>query len=506
MGGGASKTKTEAVQHVDRVVVVGGTIIYSAALPADGTLRDARETIVADRDDPDDPLVGVPQDFRFVAESGGRIAKRSEADRLIRDSLTDGETLVLVDADAGDTSGANKAVKEGAGRPAATVTMSIASAAADLGEKAEAIQEGIDAAEEAVDAAKSFASDMNLEDMMGSAFGIADSLADAVPGARAVLKLLVSIHEKFKAQRELSENITVALNFVAEVAKHIASAVATSLKHDIDWQPLTRALRALQENIDGIKSRSSARSRLGKFRAWLKATSDQEALDVCIADVREAMKDLNFGMNVQLVHKVDAVGAQLRADVLGLQGGIKALLGEEFAGLREKLQAHLGMDATALQDELQQVEANQQTMLKNQDDMRGDLGRVLANQERLMRGKDEETLEEVLDPLRDLDDAVIDDNMRRFAEGTRLWAFKAFDEWVKSGFATHRVFVLTAGAGVGKTGIMCKLVRDRPDVVAAYHFCRHDDPGRRGNPKRMLMSLAYQLSQRLPAYRAELEA
>ena len=77
----------------------------------------------------------------------------------------------------------------------------------------------------------------------------------------------------------------------------------------------------------------------------MKATSDQEALDVCIADVREAMKDLNFSMNVQLVHKVDAVGAQLRADVLGLQGGIKALLGKEFAELREKLQVHLGMDA-----------------------------------------------------------------------------------------------------------------------------------------------------------------
>ena len=68
MGGGASKTTTK----VDRVVVVGGAIIYTAALPADGTLRDARGIIVADRDDPDDPLVGVPQEFRFVAESGGR--------------------------------------------------------------------------------------------------------------------------------------------------------------------------------------------------------------------------------------------------------------------------------------------------------------------------------------------------------------------------------------------------------------------------------------------------
>ena len=77
---------------------------------------------------------------------------------------------------------------------------------------------------------------------------------------------------------------------------------------------------------------------------------------------------------------------------------------------------------------------------------------MLSNQDKILpikRGswwQGEETLEEVLDPLRDLDDAVIDDNMRRFAEGTRLWAFKAFDEWVQSGFATHRVFVLTAGA------------------------------------------------------------
>ena len=137
---------------------------------------------------------------------------------------------MLVDAYAGDASGASKAVKECAGRPAANVTMSIASRAADLGDKAEAIQDGIDTAEEAIDAAKSFASDMNLEDMLGSAFGIADSLADAVPGARAVLTLLVGIHEKFKAQRELSENIAVTLDFVAEVAKQIASAVATSIR------------------------------------------------------------------------------------------------------------------------------------------------------------------------------------------------------------------------------------------------------------------------------------
>ena len=44
------------------------------------------------------------------------------------------------------------------------------------------------------------------------------------------------------------------------VAKQIASAVATSMKEDVAWEPLNKALCALQEKIDEIKSRSSAPS------------------------------------------------------------------------------------------------------------------------------------------------------------------------------------------------------------------------------------------------------
>ena len=40
-----------------------------------------------------DPLVGLPRAFRFVV-GGVRVAKRSEGDRRVCDSLTDGETLV----------------------------------------------------------------------------------------------------------------------------------------------------------------------------------------------------------------------------------------------------------------------------------------------------------------------------------------------------------------------------------------------------------------------------
>ena len=63
MGGGASKTTSRTRRCVDRVIVVGGARVYAAALPAGGTLRDARAVIAADRDDPDDPLAGVKNMF-----------------------------------------------------------------------------------------------------------------------------------------------------------------------------------------------------------------------------------------------------------------------------------------------------------------------------------------------------------------------------------------------------------------------------------------------------------
>ena len=55
------------------------------------------------------------------------------------------------------------------------------------------------------------------------------------------------------------------------------------------------------------------------------------------------------------------------------------------------------------------------------------------------------------------------------------------DEWVLNKL-TLRVLVLSGGAGIGKTGIMSKLVRTRTNSVIAHHFCRHDD-SRKRNPK-----------------------
>jgi hypothetical protein len=112
-----------------------------------------------------------------------------------------------------------------------------------------------------------------------------------------------------------------------------------------------------------------------------------------------------------------------------------------------------------------------------------------------------EHLKSILHPLVDLDENVIQENMCRFQPGTREWAIQSFDEWLRDSGTKHRVFVLTAAAGIGKTGIACKIVRDRSGHILACHFCRHDD-SRRNNPKNILLSLAYQMACKLPEYKS----
>ena len=57
----------------------------------------------------------------------------------------------------------------------------------------------------------------------------------------------------------------------------------------------------------------------------------------------------------------------------------------------------------------------------------------------------------VLDPLNF--DLEINGAVERFHNGTREWAFQDFDHWVENKLDS-RVCVLSADAGIGKTGIM----------------------------------------------------
>ena len=110
------------------------------------------------------------------------------------------------------------------------------------------------------------------------------------------------------------------------------------------------------------------------------------------------------------------------------------------------------------------------------------------------------TLQGVLKPLHF--DAELAQYGTRFVIGTRQWVFDDVEAW-RCG-ESGRCRVLLAGPGFGKTAIVARLVAMQRDQVLAVHLCRHNDAEKR-NPRLMIQSLAYQIAQALPAFRAVLE-
>ena len=96
-------------------------------------------------------------------------------------------------------------------------------------------------------------------------------------------------------------------------------------------------------------------------------------------------------------------------------------------------------------------------------------------------------------------DAEIKYNLDKFTG--RAWVFGEIDRWLQDTNAS-RVFWIMGGPGVGKTAISSYLAAHRPEI-AALHFCRYDNVQKR-DPRRAIMSIAYQLSTQLQDYEERL--
>ncbi len=83
----------------------------------------------------------------------------------------------------------------------------------------------------------------------------------------------------------------------------------------------------------------------------------------------------------------------------------------------------------------------------------------------------------------------------------RQWLIDELNAWLKDA-GESRVFWLVGPPGVGKSAFAASL-RHRGDV-GAFHFCVHGNDDK-GDPRRAVLSLAYQLSQRLPEYEQRLQ-
>ena len=84
-------------------------------------------------------------------------------------------------------------------------------------------------------------------------------------------------------------------------------------------------------------------------------------------------------------------------------------------------------------------------------------------------------------------------------EGTREWAFAEVQRWLDDAASAQQLFWLMGGGGTGKSVLTAALLERLFGRVAAWHFCRHDNP-QASAPAALLRSLAAMLCHRLPGY------
>ena len=153
----------------------------------------------------------------------------------------------------------------------------------------------------------------------------------------------------------------------------------------------------------------------------------------------------------------------------------------------------------SVQDTQQMVEE----VLRTHQETQQQINDVAADtKERRDNGKEDEALKK----LAKVDtEGVIQYHSSKYQEGTRLHIFEKIKLWLDDRTSENRVMVISGDAGMGKSvisAVVCQRMRNA-GRLSGSHFCHHDKACDR-NPKIMLQSLAYQLSELLPQYKREL--
>ena len=91
--------------------------------------------------------------------------------------------------------------------------------------------------------------------------------------------------------------------------------------------------------------------------------------------------------------------------------------------------------------------------------------------------------------------ADIRDRLKHFVG--REWVFALLRTWLDEQNGS-RLFWITGGPGVGKSALAAQITQ-RFREIAAFHACVHGNTGK-ADPRRVLMSIAYQLATQLPDY------
>ena len=319
-----------------------------------------------------------------------------------------------------------------------------------------------------------------------------DVIAEVIPFAKVFITTCKTIYDRCQEPERLRVEIEDFLSFLKIIERNIIKG----LQNFQEIEPLKLINGELKKATMAIED---ANKRSG-FMAWWNSKNDREHLLEIREEIMRLMKIAQFTMQIDM--KEDIVKMFAKDDALRMKlMNTSNNNGVETSSIENALQTILN-DSTLKNEILDHLQLNEDDLKFELNEIKQDIQKIDRKQDEMLRKLNISlSLKNILDPLNF--NLEIDGAVQRFHDGTREWAFQDFDIWVKNK-TNSRGFVLTCGAGMGKTGIMSKLVRTRTGCVIAHHFCRHDD-SRKRNPKHVICSIAYQLATRITRYREHLE-
>ena len=300
---------------------------------------------------------------------------------------------------------------------------------------------------------------------------------------------------------------------------------------DVKWHEVSSVLVSLglsQSEVDRLKREPCGEDYVSAVMEWMKndeeiqfqlkdlRTKQQQVLQTQQEDHRTLHDTHQIVGKVQQMqieasnlqqedHKTLQDTHQIVCQVEQTQMETSKLHKEDHRTLQNTHQMVSRVEQT-LQDTHQAV-GNLQQMLQEvrttQQELQQQIKREAANAEE--RG-DKAEEDEALRKLAKVDtESVIQYHSGKYQEGTRLRIFEKIKLWLEDLTSENRVMVISGDAGMGKSvisAIVCQTMR-RAGRLSGSHFCQHNK-ARPRNPKIMLQSLAYQLSEFLPPYKREL--
>ena len=291
-----------------------------------------------------------------------------------------------------------------------------------------------------------------------------------------------------------------------ELYGHVTTTGIQTSVFDVKWQEVSCILVSLglsQSEVDRLKREPCGEDYVSAVTEWMK---NDEEIHFQLKDLRTKQQQVlqtqqEGHRTVQDTHQTVSRVEQTLQDTYQAVGNLQQMQTEAV-----KLQQE---DHRILQDTRQAVEGVQrsiqmlQEVRKTQPESQQQIEYEAANTEE-RRDKAEE--DEALRKLAKVNtERVIQYHSRKYQEGTRLHIFEKIKLWLDDRTSENRVMVISGDAGMGKSvisAVVCQRMRNA-GRLSGSHFCHHDKACNR-NPKIMLQSLAYQLSELLPQYKREL--